>query len=92
MGFQMTKPHVMRRMETVKAGSRAKQAAGLRYMCGRRFVNGIAPVAVPEEFRIREHADGIRSIMEVTRRRDLRTDREMRVSVPFVSIQHEGRM
>jgi hypothetical protein len=85
----MILPSQIRRMNEVKEASAAKMAAGLRGMAGRR----LAPEPEPEpeeDLGPREplSAVGFRSIPEPFKRR-YRADDECRVSLPFVSLQHE---
>ena len=84
----MTRPCRIRRMNEFKEGSAGKQAAGLRYLVQRPVVREPEPEA--EDLGPREplSLEGFRSIPEPFKRRDSR-DREFRVSLPFVSLQHE---
>jgi hypothetical protein len=81
-------PWDQRKHAIINEGSRGKQAAGLGRVYARKEVP--APVAIlVEDFSIREHACGIRSIPEPTLRRDGNgRDCEFRVSIPFVAFQH----
>jgi hypothetical protein len=82
-------PHHTRRQEECRLAAEAKSAAGLRVLAGRRLKE-IAPPLVADDFSIREHSCGIRSIPEPTLRRDGNgRDCEFRVSIPFVAFQHK---
>jgi hypothetical protein len=70
-----------------KMNGQGMRAAGL-YRTPLR-APAVAPL-VADDFSIREHACGIRSIPEPTLRRDGNgRDCEFRVSIPFVAFQHK---
>jgi hypothetical protein len=92
----MTLPCHIRRMEAVKEASAAKLAAGLRGMAGRRLVRVPSPEPIAIDLGPREPTSpeamecGIRSIPEPSPRRYYDgSERTFRVSLPFVSLQHE---
>jgi hypothetical protein len=81
-------PWGQRKQNIINEGSRGKQAAGLGRVYARKEVPAV--VIVADDFSIREHSCGIRSIPEPTLRRDGNgRDSEFRVSIPFVAFQHK---
>jgi hypothetical protein len=82
-------PWDQRKHAIINEGSRGKQAAGLGRVYARKEVP--APVViVADDFSIREHSCGIRSIPEPMKRRFYEgSEREVRISIPFVAFQHK---